>query len=142
MNQRLEPVFWSLRIGLGAAAFLAGCDKFVGLLADWPAYLSPVIAAAIPVSASTFMHVVGVVEIAVGLAVLSGATRAGGYILMAWLVGIAVSLVTSGAFLDVAVRDVEMAIAAFALARLSEVRAQAAGAARERTPARHAAAAA
>jgi hypothetical protein len=37
-----------------------------------------------------------------------------------WLAGIAVNLVTTGHFFDVAVRDVAMAIAAFTLARLTE----------------------
>jgi hypothetical protein len=40
-------------------------------------------------------------------------------------VAIAASLVTTGMFYDLAVRDVEIAIAAFTLARLSEVRAEA-----------------
>ena len=59
---------------------------------------------------------------AVGLLILAGWTRWGGYIAMAWLVGIAVNLVTTGMFYDLAVRDVEIAIGAYALARLSEVR--------------------
>jgi hypothetical protein len=38
------------------------------------------------------------------------------------LVGIALNLVTMGAFFDVAVRDILLALAAFTLARLTEVR--------------------
>jgi len=38
---------------------------------------------------------------------------------------IAVNLVSTGMFFDVAVRDVEMALAAFVLARMTEVRADA-----------------
>ena len=34
--ERLTTPWWALRVGLGAAAFLAGLDKFFGLLADWP----------------------------------------------------------------------------------------------------------
>jgi hypothetical protein len=37
-----------------------------------------------------------------------------------WLGGIAINLVTTGHYFDVAVRDVVMAIAAFTLARLAE----------------------
>ena len=44
----------------------------------------------------------------------------------AWLLLIAVNLVLTGRFFDVAVRDVAMAIAAFALARLTEAHAAAA----------------
>jgi len=39
-----------------------------------------------------------------------------------WLVGIALNLVAMGAFFDVAVRDILLALAAFTLARLTEVR--------------------
>jgi hypothetical protein len=115
----------ALRFGLGLAAFLAGADKFVGLLADWPGYLAPVIASALPVSAATFMHVVGVVEMAVGAAILTRWPREGAWVAAAWLVLVAASLVVGGRYYDVAVRDVEMAIAAFALARLTEAHAAA-----------------
>jgi hypothetical protein len=66
------------------------------------------------------MHVVGVIEMVVGLAILGGLTELGGYVAGAWLLLIAATLVASGRYLDVAVRDVEMAIAAFTLARLTE----------------------
>jgi hypothetical protein len=76
---------------------------------------------------------VGVVEMAVGLAILAGWTRVGGYVAAAWLVGIAGNLISMGAFYDIAVRDVEIAISAYTLARLSEARqAVAAPAARAR----------
>ena len=66
------------------------------------------------------MHVVGVIEMVVGAVILAGYTRLGGYVAAIWLVGIAVNLVTTGRFFDIAVRDVAMAIAAFTLARLTE----------------------
>jgi len=117
---RLDAPRKALRIGLGLAAFLAGLDKFVGLLADWPGYLAPVIASVLPVSPGTFMRVVGIVEIAVGAAMLTRWPREGALVAMVWLLAIAGNLVLTGHFFDVAVRDVEMAIAAFALVRLTE----------------------
>jgi uncharacterized membrane protein YphA (DoxX/SURF4 family) len=116
----LEAPRTALRIGLGLAAFLAGLDKFIGLLADWPGYVAPLIAAALPVSPDAFMRVVGVIEMVVGAAILTRWPREGAWVAMVWLVLIAGNLVLGGHFLDVAVRDVEMAIAAFALARLTE----------------------
>jgi hypothetical protein len=107
-------------MGLGAVAFLAGLDKFFNLLADWPGYLSPLAAHLLPMSASSFMHIVGVIEMAVGAAILSGFTQIGGFVAAAWLVAIAINLVTTGRYFDVAVRDVAMAIAGFTLARLTE----------------------
>jgi len=120
MNDRLTTSWWALRAALGAAAFLAGLDKFFNLLADWPGYLSPMIAGLLPIGAVTLMHIIGVVEMAVGAAILVGFTRLGGYVAAVWLVGIAINLVTTGRHFDVAVRDVVMAIAAFTLAQLSE----------------------
>lgn len=118
--ERLTTPWWALRAGIGATAFLAGLDKFFNLLADWPGYLSPIAAQLLPISANSFMHIVGVIEMAVGAAILAGLTRLGGYVAAAWLAGIALNLVTTGHFFDIAVRDVAMAIAAFTLARLTE----------------------
>ena len=67
------------------------------------------------------MGIVGVIEVAVGIAILTGWTRPGAYVASAWLLGVAANLVLAG-FYDVAVRDVVMAFAAFTLARLAEVR--------------------
>ena len=124
MNSRLTAPYWALRIGLGLGAFLAGLDKFFNILADWQMYLSPIATKVIPISAPVFMRVVGVIEMIVGLIVLAGLTRLGGYILAVWLIGIAINLVTTGMFYDLAVRDIEISIAAFTLARLSETRAE------------------
>ena len=117
---RLVTPWWALRVGLGGATFLAGLDKFFNILADWTAYLSPLAVHLLPMSASTLMHAAGVVEMAVGLVILAGFTELGGYVAGAWLIAIALNLVTTGRYFDVAVRDVEMAIAAFTLARLTE----------------------
>lgn len=124
MRKELESAWWMLRIGFGAAPALAGLDKIfrTNLLADWPAYISPLATAVLPVSGEAFMQVIGVVELAVGLMVLTSATRLGAYIAAAWLVAIALNLVTTGHYFDVAVRDLLMAVAAYTLARLTEVR--------------------
>jgi hypothetical protein len=124
-DKGLDSARVALKVGLGLAAFLAGLDKFFNLLANWEAYLSPLASAVLPVSAATFMRVVGVIEMAVGLAILTRWTRIGSYAAAAWLLAIAANLLAGGQFLDVAVRDVEMAIAAYALARLTEAHASA-----------------
>ena len=122
MKPELNGPYWALRLGIGLTAFLAGLDKFAHLLADWDMYLNPLALQLIPLGADTFMQVVGVVEVAVGIAILSGWTRLGAYLASAWLLGIALNLVTMGRFFDIAVRDVGLSIAAFTLARLAEVR--------------------
>ena len=122
MDKRLDSAWWALRLGLGLGPFLAGLDKFFNILANWEMYLSPLALKVVPVSAATFMHVVGVVEMIVGLAILTRWTRLGAYVAMLWLVAIAINLVTTGMFFDLAVRDLEIAIGAYTLARLTEVR--------------------
>ena len=122
MDRRLDSAWWALRIGLGLGPFLAGLDKFFNLLTNWEMYLSPIALKVVPVSAGTFMRAVGVVEMIVGLAVLTRWTRIGAWVVMVWLVAIAINLVSTGMFFDLAVRDLEIAIGAYALARLTEVR--------------------
>jgi hypothetical protein len=58
----------------------------------------------------------------VGLMILTRWTRIGSYVAMLWLIAIAVNLISTGRFFDVAVRDLLLAIAAYTLARLTEVR--------------------
>jgi uncharacterized membrane protein YphA (DoxX/SURF4 family) len=123
-DKRLNLPWWALRIGLGAGPIITGIDKFFNKLTDWGMYLSPLATRIVPVSAATFMHVVGVVEIIAGVIVLSRWTRLGSYIVMLWLLAIAVNLLTTGMFYDLAMRDVEIAIAAFALSQLTAVREQ------------------
>jgi len=123
-DHRLNTAWWALRIGLGLGPIIAGIDKYFNILADWSMYLSPLTTKVVPVSAVTFMHVVGIVEIIAGLIVLSRWTRTGSYVVMVWLLGIAVNLLTTCMFYDLAVRDVEIAVGAFALSQLTAVRDQ------------------
>lgn len=128
-NPNLESLYRPLWLTYGLVPLLAGLDKFLNLLTDWPKYLSPWMAGMLPVSPQTFMHAVGIIEIAAGLLVLTRWTRLGAWIVMAWLVLIAVNLATMGLF-DIAVRDLAMAVGAYTLARLAELRQQEPAAAR------------
>jgi uncharacterized membrane protein YphA (DoxX/SURF4 family) len=132
MDHRLNNAFWTLRIALGLTAFLAGLDKFFNLLTNWEQYASPLALKVLPVSATMLMRIGGVIEIIAGLALLAGVTRLGGYVVAAWLTLIALNLLSTGHYFDVAVRDLVMACASFSLARLSEVR----GEQESRSPAR------
>ncbi len=122
IDRGVESARQALKVAFGVVPFLAGLDKFFNLLADWPRYLSPAAEAILPVTGQTFMYFAGVVEMVVGLAILTRWTVIGSYVAAAWLVAIAANLVVGGAFLDVAVRDLVMATAAYTLARLTEAR--------------------
>jgi uncharacterized membrane protein YphA (DoxX/SURF4 family) len=122
MDSRLNSVYYTLRIAFGLTAFLAGLDKFFNLLTNWEQYASPLVLQVVPLSAGALMRISGIIEMIVGVAVLAGLTRIGGYVVSAWLVLIALNLISTGHFFDVAVRDLVMACSAFSLAKISEVR--------------------
>ena len=120
-TRRLDSLRQVLRLVYGVVPIVAGLDKFLNLLTNWEQYLSPTIVRLLPVSPSTFMHVVGVIEIAAGIVVLAGFTTLGAYLVSVWLTLIALSLIQSGQYLDVAVRDLVMAVGAYSLGVLNEV---------------------
>ena len=119
-NDTVRSVWMVLRFTFGIVPIVAGLDKFTDLLTNWDMYLHPGIASMLPFSAHVFMQIVGVIEIVAGIIVLAK-PAIGGYIVMAWLICIALTLLASGKYLDVAVRDMVMAIGALSLARLSKV---------------------
>jgi len=121
-DSRLNTTWWALRVLFGFVPIAAGLDKFFNLLTNWETYLNPLATKLIPIGPATFMHVVGVIEIAAGIVVLSRFTKIGAYVVGVWLLAIALNLLTMGKFLDVAVRDLELAVAAFSLAQLTAVR--------------------
>ncbi|MGH9319006.1 MAG: DoxX family membrane protein [Vicinamibacteria bacterium] len=118
IDEKLRTPFVALRWTYGLVPLLAGLDKFFNLLADWSGYLSPAVANLLPVAPTTFMYFVGVVEMAVGVMVLTRWTKYGAYLAAAWLTAIAANLVVAGS-LDIAVRDLAMAVGAYTLARLA-----------------------
>ena len=119
-NQKLHSLYTTLRLTYGLVPIVAGLDKFTNLLTDWQQYLSPAMADLLPFSAATFMMIVGVIEIIAGLIVLARPVL-GGYIVMAWLALIALTLIGTGSYLDVAVRDLVMAIGAYSFVQIAKL---------------------
>src|SRR6185437_3784850 len=103
-----------MKLTFGIVPIVAGLDKFTNILTFWPDYLS--FKSMIPMEALSFMKIVGVIEIIAGIIVLVK-PLIGAYIVMAWLLAIAVLLIAGGHFFDVAVRDVVMAVGAYTLAQ-------------------------
>ena len=119
-NEIVRSVWLTLRIVFGIVPIVAGADKFTDLLTNWDMYLHPGIASMLPFSIHTFMQIVGVIEIIAGIIVFIK-PGIGGYIVMIWLICIALQLIASGKYFDVAVRDLVMAISAMSMARLSKI---------------------
>jgi uncharacterized membrane protein YphA (DoxX/SURF4 family) len=128
----LAPTFWErldgdpayqafvlLRIAFTVAPILFGLDKFTNVMVDWEGYLAPWINDIVPGSASTAMHLVGVIEIVAGIFVALK-PRYGAYVVAAWLGGIIIDLLTYSGYYDIALRDFGLMLA-LTLARLASV---------------------
>ncbi|MCQ4121555.1 DoxX family protein [Rhodococcus tibetensis] len=113
-------VFLLLRIGFTVLPIAMGIDKFTNVLTNWEHYLAPWIVDIIPFTAHQGMLVVGVIEIAAGIAV-AVKPRYAAYVVAAWLAGIIVNLLSYPGFYDVALRDFGLLLAALTLGRLASV---------------------
>jgi uncharacterized membrane protein YphA (DoxX/SURF4 family) len=111
---QVDRVAAILRWTYGLVPIVAGADKFMHLLTDWDKYLAPVVTDIIPISPNTFMSIVGVIEIVAGIIVLAR-PKIGSLIVGLWLLAIAINLLMTGQYYDIAVRDIVMAIGAFCL---------------------------
>lgn len=109
----------TLRLTFGIVPIVAGLDKFTNLLTHWSDYLGNN-RSMVPMDPETFMKVVGVIEIVAGIIVFVR-TVVGAYVVMAWLICIAIQLLISGHYYDVAVRDLVMAVGAYTLAQLTKI---------------------
>lgn len=110
--------FRILQVAFVIAPIIAGLDKFFLFLTDWGKYLSP-LALNIFDAPRQVMMAIGVIEIIVGIGVIFK-PKIFAYIISLWLFGIVVNLLTTGQFLDIALRDVGLLLAAFSLGKLSQ----------------------
>lgn len=124
MSNGSVEAFRILRLGFTVAPIVAGLDKFLHLLTNWDKYLPLVVSNTLGIQPHTFMSIVGVIEIIAGV-VVAVKPRFGGYLVAAWLFGIIVDLIVLGGYLDVALRDFGLLLAALALARLANAKAPA-----------------
>jgi len=106
-----------LNVTYGAVPIVAGLDKFTNLLTNWVNYLPPRFASMLPMAPSSFMKVVGIIEIIAGLLVFIRPVI-GGFVVMAWLLAISLVLIFGGIYFDVAVRDIVMALGAYTFTQI------------------------
>ncbi len=110
--------YQALRLGFIVAPILAGVDKFLHVLVNWDQYLSPLATRVLGTHSHTLMLVVGVVEIIAGVGVAIR-PRIFGYVVAVWLLAIILNLLSIPGYYDIALRDLGLALGAFALARLA-----------------------
>ena len=117
-----EPAYQAyqiLKLGFTIAPIVAGLDKFLHLLVNWDQYLPPLVNNLTGGHGHQLMLAVGVIEIVAGIGVAL-MPRLFAYVVSAWLLLIVVNLLLIPGYFDVALRDFGLALAALALARLSQ----------------------
>lgn len=116
----VQKAYRILKFGFTVALIIAGADKFFHFLVNWDQYLSPIVPNVFNMDGHEFMLGVGVVEMIAGLGV-AFKPKIFSDLVSLWLICIVINLLTTGQFLDIALRDFGLALGAFALGRLSQV---------------------
>jgi hypothetical protein len=118
VRKRAREAFYILRFGFTVAPIVAGLDKFLQVLTDWDKYLPLQVNAMVGGHGHELMMAVGVIEIVAGIGVAMR-PRLFAYVVAAWLLAIIGNLLLVPGTLDIALRDLGLALGALALARLS-----------------------
>jgi len=104
----------------GLVPVLIGLDKFSFFIVDWNMYVSPFAASIIPIT--TLVPLVGIIEIAAGLLILTKYPRFGAYLVAAWIGVIIVNLCMIGGLYDIILRDIAIAFGYIVFAMLTELK--------------------
>ena len=110
--------FLLLRLAFTVAPIAFGIDKFFNGMVNWEKYLASWVNDILPGTATTGMHIVGVVEIVAGL-VVAVKPKFGAPLVAAWLGGIIINLLSYSGYYDVALRDFGLMLGALTLTRLA-----------------------
>src|SRR5215210_474625 len=94
---KLTVAHKALRYAIGSAIIIEGLDKFFNLLVNWKIYLADPLADIWPWSAESFLYVLGITEITVGIIFLLRA-RPGGLLVAGLMAGIIIDLLLLGDF--------------------------------------------
>lgn len=121
--KKVDCTWWMLKLTYGLVPIVAGLDKFgIDFITNWSKYIPPQVLSMSDMSPTHFVYLVGLIEVVAGIIVLSKWTRFGAYLVAAWLLLIAVNLLMIGGLIDIAIRDVVIAIGGIALGNLTKIR--------------------
>jgi len=120
MKKNVEVVKTVLKYTFGLVPIIAGLDKFTNILTNWSQYA---LADKLPFAVGTFMMIVGVIEIIAGVLVFLK-PKIGALVVMGWLIAISLTLILSWTYIDIAVRDLVMAVGAFSLYKLTCIKSE------------------
>lgn len=116
----IERAYQILHFGFASLPIVAGLDKFLNFLAPWELYLAPIVPRITGITPQIFMLGVGFIEVIAGIGVALK-PRIFGYVVSAWLAGIVVNLLLAAQYYDIALRDLGLAMGAFAMGKLAQL---------------------
>lgn len=117
-THNLRGAYFLLRFTFTVALLLAGTDKFCHFLVNWDQYLAPFVARLSGGNGHSLMLIAGAIEIVLGFGVALR-PRIFAWLAAIWLFLIIANLLLIPRYFDVALRDLGLALAGVALARLS-----------------------
>lgn len=101
---------------LSIVLLIDGTDKFFNLVTYWPNYLAPQFPDLLNIPTTTFIYIIGVVEILIAI-ILWFSARWGGLLVAALMIGISINLLIAGVYLNIVFIDIGIGIAALALSQ-------------------------
>ena len=122
-KQHLDKLILFLKYTYGLFFVVVGLDKFFNMITVWEKYFSVNILGMTPFSAGTFIMLVGIIEITLGVMVLTKWTKLGAHLMSAWFGIVVLNFLSMGTiYLDIAARDVLLGIGTCTLGCLVSIR--------------------
>jgi hypothetical protein len=104
----------------GLVPILIGLDKFTFFIVNWNIYVSPFAVSLLPTI--YLVPIVGLIEIAAGLLILTKWPRFGAYLVAAWIGVVIINLFMIGGLYDIILRDVAIAFGYIVFGLLTELK--------------------
>ena len=117
---KLNKLWTMSKYVYGLVPVLIGLDKFSFFIVNWNIYVSPFAASIIPII--YLVPLVGIIEIAAGLLILTHWQRFGTFLVATWIGIVIVNLLLIGGFYDIILRDIAIAFGYIVFGMLTEIK--------------------
>jgi hypothetical protein len=122
-KKNLDKLIMFLKYVYGFFFVVVGVDKFFNVITFWEKYFSVAILNMLPATASAFVMLVGLIEITLGVLVLTKWTKIGAHLMTGWIGLVVLNLLTMGSlYLDIAARDLLIGVGTCTLGCLIAIR--------------------
>ena len=121
VNENKLNFMWTVsKYVYGLVPVVIGLDKFFFFIVDWNVYVSPYAASIVPIM--YLVKIIGIIEIAAGLLILTKYPRLGAYLVAAFLCLVIINLFMLGGVFDIILRDIAIAFGYIMFGLLTELK--------------------